>query len=144
MESELKLVGDDACIDVEGAFSIFTGFSISVNPGASLKLGSGYINSRCVIDCFNEISIGHDVAISKGVVVRDSDNHTIIDGRPISAPIRIGDHVWIGLNAVILKGVTVGNGAIVAAGAVVAHDVPARTIVGGVPARILRQNVDWQ
>jgi hypothetical protein len=144
LESELKLVGDDACFDVEGAFSIFTGFSISVNPGASLKLGSGYINSRCVIDCFDEISIGHDVAISKGVVVRDSDNHTIIDGRPISAPIRIGDHVWIGLNAVILKGVTLGNGAVVAAGAVVTHDVPARTIVGGVPARILRQNVDWQ
>jgi len=142
--SELKLVGDDATLLVEGSFSIFTGFSISVNPGATLRLGSGRINSGCVIDCFDEISIGHDVSISKQVVIRDSDNHVIREGAPVSAPVRIGNDVWVGLRAIILKGVTVGDGAVVAAGAVVTRDVPARALVGGVPARVLRADVAWR
>lgn len=55
-----------------------------------------------------------------------------------SAPIVVEDEVWIGANAVILQGVTLGRGAVVAAGAVVNRDVPPRTLVGGVPARVLR------
>ena len=54
------------------------------------------------------------------------------------APVRIGDKAWIGFNAIILKGVTVGEGAIVAAGAVVTKDVPPYTIVAGNPARVIR------
>jgi len=144
LESELKLVGDDAAVIVDGTFSIFTGFSISVNPGATLRLGSGYISSRCIVDCFSRISIGDDVAISKNVVIRDSDNHYFADAEEVAAPITIGSHVWIGLNAVVLKGVTIGDGAVVAAGAVVAQDVPPRSLVGGVPARVLREDVRWR
>jgi acetyltransferase-like isoleucine patch superfamily enzyme len=141
--SDLRLVGDQATLQVDGLFSIYTGFSIAINPGATLRLGSGYISYRCVIDCFREISIGHGVAISQGVVIRDSDNHVLADRGHMSAPIRIGNRVWIGLNAVILKGVTVGDGAVVAAGAVVTRDVAEREIVGGIPARTLRRNVEW-
>ena len=54
------------------------------------------------------------------------------------APIRIGKNVWIGANAVVLPGVTVGDNAVIAAGAVVSRDVPANAVVGGVPARLLR------
>ena len=54
------------------------------------------------------------------------------------APIKIGTHVWIGSNATILPGVTLGDYAVVAAGAVVARDVPAMTVVGGVPAKVLK------
>ena len=57
----------------------------------------------------------------------------------LPAPIRIGRHVWIGANATVLPGVTIGDGAIIAAGAVVTRDVPENAIVGGVPARIMRQ-----
>ena len=56
----------------------------------------------------------------------------------IPAPIHIGKHVWIGSNATVLPGVTIGDGAIVAAGAVVTKDVPKNTIVSGVPARVMR------
>ena len=55
------------------------------------------------------------------------------------APIHIGKRVWLGANVTVLAGVTIGNNAIVAAGAVVTKDVPANTIVGGVPAKILKQ-----
>lgn len=141
--SDLRLVGDDATLQVDGLFSIFSGFSISVNPGATLRLGSGRINSRCVIDCFDAITIGHDVAISKGVVIRDSDNHSVGDARPVSAPVNIGNHVWIGLNVIVLKGVTIADGAVVAAGAVVTRDVPGGALVGGVPAKVMREHVEW-
>ena len=55
----------------------------------------------------------------------------------------IGSHVWIGCNVLILKGVTVGDGAVIAAGSVVTKDVPAASLVGGNPARILKENVTW-
>jgi acetyltransferase-like isoleucine patch superfamily enzyme len=79
------------------------------------------------------------------VTIRDSDNHLITSNPDFqkTMPIKIGNHVWIGLNAVILKGVTVGDGAIIAAGAVVTRDVPERCLVGGVPAKIIKENVKW-
>ena len=61
-----------------------------------------------------------------------------------TAPIHIGNHVWIGTRATILKGVDIGEGAIIAAGAVVTHDVPPHSIVGGVPAKVIAENVKWK
>ena len=78
-------------------------------------------------------------------MIRDSNNHKIIkEGYVTDAPIIIGDHVWIGVGATILSGVTIGEGAVIAAGAVVTKDVPPRTLVGGVPAKIIRECVQWQ
>jgi acetyltransferase-like isoleucine patch superfamily enzyme len=65
-------------------------------------------------------------------------SHTQRAGPVIAAPIRVGDGVWIGARAILLPGVTVGAGAIVAAGAVVTRDVPADTLVAGVPAQVKR------
>ena len=85
--------------------------------------------------------------IAWGVTICDHDFHkTYTDGNQNveTAPVNIGKNVWIGMDATILKGVTIGDGAIVAAGAIVTRDVPARTLVGGAPARILKENVDFR
>lgn len=79
------------------------------------------------------------------MIIRDSDNHSIKkEGYKKTKPIRIGNHVWIGLRATILKCVTIGDGAVIAAGAVVTKDVPPKSLVGGVPARVISTNVEWE
>lgn len=124
-------------------FAIHTDHRVWVNDGATLTLGSGYINAGLNLSCFASITIGHGAVIAEQVTMRDADNHLARPDRADRAPIVIGDHVWIGHGATILKGVTIGDGAIVAAGAVVTRDVPPRTLVGGVPARVIRTDVDW-
>lgn len=121
---------------------IHSGAKISVEEGASLSLGSGYINNNCEIRQPSSITIGENVAISSEVIIRDNDAHQI-NASCQKQHIIIGNHVWIGMRAIILKGVTVGDGAVIAAGAVVTHDVPANTLVGGVPARVIRENIEW-
>jgi acetyltransferase-like isoleucine patch superfamily enzyme len=107
--------------------------------------GGGYINRHVKIKCFERIQIGKDVAISENVTIWDSDAHDICQaGYRRTAPVTIGNHVWIGTNAIILKGVTIGDGAIVAAGATVNRDVPPHALVGGVPAKVLKTNMEWR
>ena len=142
-------VAKDATMHVD-AFDVYAGSRITVNQGARLSLGSGYMNHDCVIDCFDSISIGHNVVISERVVLRDSDNHSIKDvGDTASdksaetAPIVIEDQVWIGMNVTVLRGVTIGKGAVVAAGSVVNKDVPPHCLAAGVPAKVVKTNVLW-
>lgn len=126
-------------------FRTYGGTYISIAEGAILKLGTGFINNNSKIICFEKIIIGNDVKISEDVMIRDSDNHAIIrEGYKKTSPITIGNHVWIGARATILKGVAIGDGAIIAAGAVVTKDVPPATLVAGVPAKTIRQNVQWE
>jgi acetyltransferase-like isoleucine patch superfamily enzyme len=138
------LLGDDAVLHVDGPFRIFSGCRFSVEDGARLRLGSGgYINNGTHIACFSDIRIGSGVVISENVIIRDSDNHFIGGRDSNSAPIEIGNHVWVGIGATILKGVTIGDGAIIAAGTVVTRDVPPATLVAGVPGVVKRQDVSW-
>ena len=127
------------------AFDVYAGSRINVNAGAELVLGSGYMNHDCVIDCFSSIRIGQNVVISERVVIRDSDNHFITwrggncnEDKPMSAPIVIGDHVWIGMNVILLNGVVVRRGTTIAAGAVVTKSTPPYSVMGGVPAKHIK------
>lgn len=143
LNSQLK-IDSDANLTVSGQFDIMTGFLISVNEGANLTLGSGYMNFNCNIACFNKISIGNNVSIAENVTIRDSDNHFM--NRPnykISSPITIGNHVWIGTNATILKGVTIGEGSVIAAGAIVTKSIPSNCLAAGVPAKIIKRDICW-
>jgi maltose O-acetyltransferase len=94
------------------------------------------INQQCSLDGRGGLTIGDYVNISPGVWVL-TDSHDMHDPLfpEILSPVTIGDHVWIGSRALILPGVTLGEGAVVAAGAVVTNNVEPYTVVAGVPAR---------
>lgn len=133
---------------VNGNFKVFYGASIEVFSGGTLTLGSGYINSNCVVACAKQITIGNGATIARNVCIYDSDHHILYgeNGTPVNppAPVVIGDHVWIGIGAIILKGVTIGDGAVIAAGAVVTRDVPPRSVAAGNPAKVIKKTVDWK
>lgn len=130
---------------VNNTFDIYSGASISITKNATLVLGSGYANRNLNLACFERIEIGENVFISENVTIRDSDDHSIFPGkRKSTMPIRIGNHVWIGLNVTILKGVTIGNGAVIAAGSLVNKDVPENVLVAGVPAKIIKEDIQWK
>ena len=131
----------------EGVVSLQRGVRVVVD-GGRLTLGHGTnvngLGTRIV--CAQEVTIGAHCTLSWDVQVLDTDFHAItVDGvqRPSVAPVRIGDRVWIGTRAVVLKGVTVGDGAVVAAGAVVTADVPPGAVVAGVPARVVGRADSW-
>lgn len=135
-------------LQVNGKFQFFYGCNICIFENGILELGTGYANYGTQIRCADSISIGDNVAIANGVVIMDSDFHTIEYAgggtNATTGKIRIEDEVWIGRESLILKGVTIGKGAIVAANSVVTRDVPPYSIVGGNPARVIRENIKWR
>jgi maltose O-acetyltransferase len=96
------------------------------------------VNQQCCLDGRGGLTIGDYVNISAGVWIL-TDSHDMEDPlfREVLAPVTIGNHAWIGSRALILPGVEVGEGAVVAAGAVVTRSVEPYTVVGGVPARLI-------
>ena len=128
----------------KGNFSFMYGADIILFNNAKLILGNNsFINSDCKIRCHKEISIGDECAIAHDFTVMDSDAHEI-NGIRCNKPVHIGNHVWIGTRVTILSGVTVGDDAVIAAGSLVNKDVPSNTLVGGIPARILKEKVKWK
>jgi maltose O-acetyltransferase len=104
-------------------------------PGITIGAGT-VINRGCCLDGRGGLRIGDNVSLSPGVwVLTDQhDPHDPLFPETL-APVEIGDYAWLGSRAMVLPGVTIGEGAVVAAGAVVTRDVPPYTVVGGVPAR---------
>ncbi len=144
LETRLSIEGKGK-IEVNGDFLFGAGSDIRVYDNANLILNGGYCNGFVQIICTDKVEIGNDVAIARDVIIRDTDSHEIISkNHRVTAPVVIGNHVWIGTRAIIMKGVRVGDGAVIAAGAVVTKDVPSKTIVAGVPAKVIRENIEWK
>jgi acetyltransferase-like isoleucine patch superfamily enzyme len=124
---------------VDKTFAMFPPFY--TDCGKNISVGKNvFINSGCRFQDQGGIAISDGVLIGHNVVLATL-NHDINPKKRSTmhpAPIVIGKNVWIGANATVLPGVAIGDGAIIAAGAVVTKDVPANTIVGGVPAKIIK------
>jgi acetyltransferase-like isoleucine patch superfamily enzyme len=141
-------IGNDCLIE---------GYLVTETEGSAITIGNNvYVGGSTKLDCVTAIVVEDDVLISYECILADSDNHNfdyrIRKGdlanwkrgehdwsKTSSAPIRVCRSAWIGARSIILKGVTVGEGAIVGAASVVTKDVPPFTIVAGNPARVIRQ-----
>lgn len=107
--------------------------------GGNITIGKRtFINRNTTIVSKTEISIGNDVLIADSVSIYDHD-HIPKTNKFISSKIMINNHVWIGTHSIILKGVTIGEGAIIAAGSVVTKDIPSYELWGGSPARFIKR-----
>jgi acetyltransferase-like isoleucine patch superfamily enzyme len=113
---------------------------LGASPGGELAIGERvFVNQGATLVASLSISVGDDARIGDYVAIYDSDHHPVEQGAEVQrAPVRIGRNAWIARGAIVLPGVTVGDHAVVAAGAVVSSDVPPRALVAGNPARVLR------
>ena len=121
---------------------------IIVKKGAMLSIGNNTGMSSVLIYCSDSIRIGHNVNVGGGTMINDSNHHSTDwhdreDRRrdaqnAQSAPIVIGDLVFIGARCIINKGVTIGEKSVIAAGSVVVKDIPANCIAGGNPCKVIR------
>jgi acetyltransferase-like isoleucine patch superfamily enzyme len=113
---------------------------LTCEPGATLEIGAwSYINSGAQIFARQQVVIGDHARIAEDAYLCDTNFHEITPNEPPKvAPIKLGRNVWVGRKATVLPGVTIGDHSVVAAGAVVSKDVPARSVVAGVPAKVLR------
>jgi acetyltransferase-like isoleucine patch superfamily enzyme len=137
-------VGRNSTVIVNGNFQVYTGSDIWVLDNGVLTLNGGFCNEGVQITCAKRITVGRGCAIARDVIIRDYDAHRILNrDHEIAKDVSIGNHVWIGTRAIVLKGVTIGDGAIIAAGAVVTKDVPPHCLAAGVPARVIRECVEW-
>jgi acetyltransferase-like isoleucine patch superfamily enzyme len=140
--------GKDAAITIGKSISIGPGVNIIVKKGASFSVGDHtYFTSDSHIEVVHNISIGNNCAISWGVTIIDDDHHQVLPVKNESDKdkmIKIGDHVWIGCNVTILKGTTLGNNCIVAAGSIVKGKFPDHVLIAGNPAKIVKQEINWK
>ena len=120
------------------------------NEGSEIRIGNKTSIAKVQIVSLEpyKIEIGKDCMLSYDIEIRNTDSHKIYDKNTNErinegSSINIGNHVWLGMRAIILKGVTIGDNSIVAAGSIVTKDVKANTIVSGNPAKQIKENVYW-
>jgi len=116
----------------------------TLRENARIRIGEGCGFSGTTIGSAVSIIIGNNVICGANTTITDTDWHHVDPSRrrdPVdvpASPVVFEDNVWLGLNAIVLKGVTIGRNSVIAAGSVVTRSIPANVIAGGVPARVLR------
>lgn len=153
-------------LETDGLCFVGPGVKLEIGRGARLRLGrwcwlghgtkirvhEGEVSigaktvfgQECTISAFQHVSIGRECIVADRVMLIDFDHGVVDAERPIrlqgiyKRDLRIGHNVWIGYGACLLRGVTVGDNAVIGTSSVVTKDVPANAVVGGVPAKVLR------
>lgn len=139
------ILGDGATLNVSrwsNPLNDTRGMNLHAGSGAIIRFCKNSGASTSKIIAHSGIHIGEGSLIGAGCLICDSDMHEVPLGAdmPVKcAPIHIGNQVFIGANCTILKGVTIGDGAVVGAGSVVTGDIPPATLTAGQPARVLRE-----
>ena len=125
---------------VAGNCQFYSGVRLEIGPRATLLIGNGtYLNRNTLVVCEDRVEIGENCKIAWDVIIMDSDLHPIDETPIVNKPVYIEDNVWIGCRSIILKGVTIGYGAVIAAGSVVTKNIPPRTVYGGSPAKLIAE-----
>ena len=147
MESGTKLTIHDGPITryKQGDYNLRYGAYIEIVNGGHLTIGQGACNVGLTIMCAKEIIIGNGVRIGRDVSIRDWNGpHVIVNDTYVNhAPVHIGNHCWLCTGCTIMPGVTIGEGSVVTAKSLVAKDVPPHSLVAGVPAKVIKQNIEW-
>lgn len=130
LQNDWWCIGGDNCKIIVGEYCTTEGIHI-----AALENNS-------------KVEIGNDCMMSGNIEMRTSDSHSVIDLETskrinYAKDIIIGEHVWIGSKATILKGVEIGNNSIIATGAIVTKDIPANSVASGIPAKVVKTNTTW-
>jgi carbonic anhydrase/acetyltransferase-like protein (isoleucine patch superfamily) len=124
--------------------SLSDGCSLHVGPRGRLTIGDRvFVGRHSVIAADESVEIGRDTLIAEHCTIRDQDHHLVPEERmrevaTTTSPVRVAENVWIGAGVRVLKGAQIGEGAMVAANAVVKGVIPARVVAGGIPAQVLR------
>jgi acetyltransferase-like isoleucine patch superfamily enzyme len=146
----LRLIGENHTVIIGSGARLRGGHFLVEDRGGRLEIGGNTTMFAPMVVCSEggAIRIGRDCLIAYGLDLRNSDGHSVLDATTrqrvnLPADTIIADHVWLGNNCQVMKGVTVGTHSIVAARAVVTKNVPAHTLAAGLPAKVIRENVDW-
>lgn len=112
--------------------------------GALLEIGANSGVSGASITAFEKIKLGKKVLVGANAIITDSDWHSKLpmarNTNVQTAPVIIGNNVWIGANSIVLKGVTIGDNSIIGAGSIVIKDIPANVIAAGNPCKVIRKS----
>ena len=148
----LAFIGPGVALEIGRKGRIELGRWSWVGHGTKLRCHEGVISigaktvlgQECTISAYQHVSIGRECVIADRVMLIDFDHGVVEVERPVrlqgiyKRDVRVGNNVWIGYGACILRGVTIGDNAIVGTSAVVTKDVPANAVVAGMPARVIR------
>ena len=141
------ILEEDASFVLTCKAMIQSGAMIFLGRGKTLKIGRSTFTSNIKILAHDDITIGDNCIFGWECQIFSGDGHPIYQEESIinkDVPVVIEDNVWVGSRALILKGVRVGKGSIVAAGAVVTKNVPPNCIVAGNPAKVVKENISWK
>ena len=140
--NNILYIGDDCVVNKTSI--------ILDNEGAEIRIGNQTSIAKAQIVSLEpyKIEIGDDCMLSYDIEIRNTDSHKIYDKNTNQRinegnSVNIGNHVWLGMRVIILKGVTIEDNSIVAGGSIVTKDVKSNTIVSGSPAKQIKENIYW-